>query len=133
MNELILYKNPDNSLQVEIAFEGDTFWLSLNQIALLFERYKSLIYRNIKNILIERELTREEVFRTVAKNATVQVEGKRAIKREILYIIFAVGYSLSSIKGTQFRIWATKKLNEYLSKGFLINYKQIEKNKVQFL
>jgi death-on-curing family protein len=137
MNELILYKNPDNSLQVEIAFEGDTFWLSLNQIALLFERDKSVISRHIKNILVEGELTREEVFRTVAKNATVQVEGKRAIKREILYysldIIIAVGYRVSSIKGTQFRIWATKKLNEYLSKGFLINYKQIEKNKAQFL
>ena len=137
MNEIVIYKNPDNSLQVEITFEGDTFWLSLNQIAQLFERDKSVISRHIKNIIEESELSQEEVFRTVAKNATVQFEGKRAIKREILYysldIIIAVGYRVSSTKGTQFRIWATKKLNEYLSKGFLINSNQIEKNKAQFL
>lgn len=129
MGEIILYKGSDNSPQVEITYEGDTFWLSLNQIAELFERDKSVISRHIKSILNDGELSENEIFRTVAKNATVQMEGKRAIKREIVYysldIIIAVGYRVSSIKGTQFRIWATRRLNEYLLRGYTLNQKRL--------
>ena len=78
-----------------------------------------------------------QLFRTVAKNATVQKEGKRSVKREIVYysldIILAVGYRVNSVKGTHFRIWATKRLNEYLMKGYTINKKRLELNKAQFL
>ncbi len=137
MSEIIIYQNANNTPQIEIAYEGDTFWLSLNQIAQLFERDKSVISRHIKNILEEGELSEVEIFRTVAKNATVQKEGTRNIKREIVYysldIILAVGYRVSSIKGTQFRIWATQRLNEYLVKGYAINQKRLEENKVHFL
>ena len=137
MSVIVLYKNSDNSPQVEITYEGDTFWLSLNQIAQLFERDKSVISRHIKNILEEGELTENEIFRTVAKNATVQTEGSRKITRNILYysldIILAVGYRVSSVKGTQFRIWATKRLNEYLVNGYVINQKRLEENKAQFI
>lgn len=129
MSEIILYKGSDNSPQVEITYEGETFWLSLNQIAELFERDKSVISRHIKSILNDGELSENEIFRTVAKNATVQMEGKRAIKREIVYysldIIIAVGYRVSSIKGTQFRIWATRRLNEYLLRGYALNQKRL--------
>lgn len=129
MGEIILYKGSDNSPQVEITYEGDTFWLSLNQIAELFERDKSVISRHIKSILNDGELSENEIFRTVAKNATVQMEGKRAIKRDIVYysldIIIAVGYRVSSIKGTQFRIWATRRLNEYLLRGYTLNQKRL--------
>ena len=137
MSEIVLYKNSDNSPQVKITYEGDTFWLSLNQIAQLFERDKSVISRHIKNILEEGELTENEIFRTVAKNATVQTEGSRKITRNILCysldIILAVGYRVSSVKGTQFRIWATKRLNEYLVNGYVINQKRLEENKAQFI
>ena len=137
MSEIVLYKNSDNSPQIEITYEGDTFWLSLNQIAQLFERDKSVISRHIKNILEEGELTENEIFRTVAKNATVQTEGSRKITRNILCysldIILAVGYRVSSVKGTQFRIWATKRLNEYLVNGYVINQKRLEENKAQFI
>lgn len=137
MSVIVLYKNSDNSPQVEITYEGDTFWLSLNQIAQLFERDKSVISRHIKNILEEGELTKNEIFWTVAKNATVQTEGSRKITRNILYysldIILAVGYRVSSVKGTQFRIWATKRLNEYLVNGYVINQKRLEENKAQFI
>ena len=137
MSVIVLYKNSDNSPQIEITYEGDTFWLSLNQIAQLFERDKSVISRHIKNILEEGELTENEIFRTVAKNATVQTEGSRKITRNILCysldIILAVGYRVSSVKGTQFRIWATKRLNEYLVNGYVINQKRLEENKAQFI
>ena len=137
MSEIIFYQEADNSPQVEIAYEGDTFWLSLNQISQLFERDKSVISRHIKNILDEGESSEMQLFRTVAKNATVQKEGKRSVKREIDYysldIILAVGYRVNSVKGTHFRIWATKRLNEYLMKGYTINPKRLEQNKAQFL
>ena len=136
-SEIIIYQNTTNTPQIEITYDGDTFWLSLNQIAQLFERDKSVISRHIKNIIKEGELTENEIFRTVAKNATVQIEGKREIKREIVYysldVILTVGYRVSSVKGTQFRIWATQRLNDYLVKGYAINQKRIEENKTQFL
>ncbi|MBI3883068.1 MAG: virulence protein RhuM/Fic/DOC family protein, partial [Sphingobacteriales bacterium] len=129
-SEILLYKNSDNSPQIEITYDGDTFWLSLNQIAELFERDKSVISRHISNILEEGELSKNEIFSTVAKYATVQQEGKRTIKREITYysldIILSVGYRVSSVKGTQFRIWATKRLNDYLINGYSINQKRLD-------
>ncbi|WP_298298903.1 RhuM family protein [Hydrotalea sp.] len=130
MSEIILYKASDQSPQIEITFEGDTFWLSLNDIAELFQRDKSVISRHIKNILEEGELSENQIFRTVAKNAMVQIEGKRSVKRKITYysldVILAVGYRVSSVKGTQFRIWATRRLNEYLTKGYTINQRRLD-------
>ncbi|MEO6832549.1 MAG: virulence protein RhuM/Fic/DOC family protein [Chitinophagaceae bacterium] len=129
MSEILLYKNSNNSPQIEVSYEGDTLWLSLNQISVLFERDKSVISRHIKKILKEGELTADDNFRTVAKNATVQTEGDRAIRRQITYysldVILSVGYHVSSVKGTQFRIWATKRLNEYLIQGYAINPKRL--------
>lgn len=137
MSEIIIYQNANNTPQIEITYEGNTFWLSLNQIAELFERDKSVISRHIKNILKEGELSENDIFRTVAKNATVRKEGSRSIKREIVYysldVILAVGYRVSSVKGTQFRIWATQRLNDYLIKGYAINQKRLEQNKTHFL
>ena len=134
-NKIEIYKGLDNSLQLEVTFEGDTFWLSLNQISELFERDKSVISRHIKNILEEGELTEDDIFRTVAKNATVRIEGKRAIKREIIYysldVILAVGYRVSSVKGTQFRIWATQRLKDYLVQGYAINEKRLAEKQMQ--
>ena len=82
MNLIELYKSPSGETQIEVRFENETVWLSINQIAELFGRDKSLISRHLRNIYKESELDYDS---TVAKNATVQKEGKRAISREIDY------------------------------------------------
>jgi len=127
MNEIIIYQTPDNQSQVEVQFEGETFWLSLNQIATLFNRDKSVISRHLRNIYNEGELEQGE---TVAKNATVQMESGRKVKREIEYYnldaILSVGYRVNSKRGTQFRQWATQRLKDYLVKGYGINQKRLE-------
>lgn len=127
MSEIIIYQNKENQTEVEVRFEGETFWLSLNQIAGLFERDKSVISRHLKNIYTEGELVREA---TVAKNATVQTEAGRTVSREIEYFnldaILSVGYRVNSRRGTQFRQWATQRLKDYLVKGYAVNQKRLE-------
>ncbi len=123
---IIIFKK-ENKIQVEVTYENESLWLSLNQISELFDRDKSVISRHIKNIYKEQELPE---YSTVAKNATVQKEGKRTVARQIefynLDLILAVGYRVSSKKGTQFRIWATTILKEHLTKGYSINEKRLE-------
>lgn len=125
MNELIIYSSSDG-VQVEVTFEKETFWLSLNQISALFDRDKSVISRHLRNIFKEGELDEKA---TVAKNATVQKEGTRTIERTIEYYnldaILSVGYRVNSQQGTQFRIWATQRLKDYLVQGYAINQKRL--------
>lgn len=125
MSEIIIYKREDQ-VEVEVTYEDNSLWLNLNQLSELFGRDKSVISRHIKNIFKENEL---DYFATVAKNATVQKEGEREIKRNIEYynleVIIAVGYRVSSSKGTQFRIWATKILNKHLLEGYTLNEKRL--------
>ena len=130
-NQIEIYTSPDGSTQIEVQFEGDTFWLNLNQISSLFEKDKSVISRHLGNIYKEGELDRNS---TVAKNATVQMEADRNVKREIEYYnldaILSVGYRVNSKRGTQFRQWATKRLKDYLIEGVAINEKRLaQKNK----
>ena len=131
-NQLIIYEDKDKKIEVKLREE--TIWLSLNQIAALFEKDKSVISRHIKNIYETGELQRES---TVAKFATVQTEGKRKVKRMIEYynldVIIAVGYRVNSRKATQFRIWATNVLKNYLIKGYVINEKRITREKLKEL
>ena len=121
-NEIIFYQPGDLAEHIEVKIEDDTVWLTLNQIAQLFNRDKSVISRHLKNIYKEGELIQEA---TVAKNATVQIESGRTVKREIEYynldVIISVGYRVNSKQGTQFRIWATNILRDYLLKGYAIN------------
>ncbi len=121
-NEIILYQTDDLPERIEVRLDMDTVWLTLNQIAQLFDRDKSVISRHLRNIYKEGELSREA---TVAKNATVQMEAGREVTREIdfynLDAILSVGYRVNSKQGTQFRIWATNVLHEYLLKGAVIN------------
>lgn len=121
-NEIILYQTDDLPERIEVRLDMDTVWLTLNQIAQLFDRDKSVISRHLRNIYKEGELSREA---TVAKNATVQIEAGREVTREIdfynLDAILSVGYRVNSKQGTQFRIWATNVLHEYLLKGAAIN------------
>jgi death-on-curing family protein len=131
-NELIIYQDKDK--KVEVQLREETIWLSLNQIASLFEKDKSVISRHIKNIFLSGELSRDS---TVAKIATVQKEGKRRVKREIEYfnldVIISVGYRVNSKKATQFRIWATQVLKNYLIKGYAINEKKLTSKKLKEL
>lgn len=133
MNEIIIYRNKENQTQVEVRFEGETFWLSLNQIADLFERDKSVISRHLKNIFREGEL---DAGATVAKNAIVQMESGRAVTRSIdfynLDAILSVGYRVNSKQGTQFRQWATRRLKDYLVKGYAINEKRLAEAENRF-
>ena len=108
-SQIEIYQGSDGKTQIEVRFEGDTFWLPLQQISELFQRDKSVISRHIKNIYKEGELAKEA---TDAKNATVQIEGKRTVEREVefynLDLILSVGYRVNSRQGSQFRIWATQ-------------------------
>jgi death-on-curing family protein len=120
--QMDIFSDPNGKIQIEVQFEGETFWLNMNQIARLFEKDKSVISRHMRNIFAEGELDRNS---TVAKNATVQVESGRQVKRELefynLDAILSVGYRVNSKRGTQFRQWATQRLKDYLVEGVAIN------------
>lgn len=121
-SNIIMYTAEDGLTKIEVTFDEDTVWLSLDQMAELFQRDKSTISRHIKNIFTEGELRPEA---TVAKFATVQTEGNRQVTRDIDYynldVIISVGYRVKSLRGTQFRIWASSVLKEYMKKGFALD------------
>ncbi|MDP2688401.1 MAG: virulence protein RhuM/Fic/DOC family protein [Aequorivita sp.] len=111
-------------MDVQVKFDNETVWLSLNQISELFDKDKSVISRHIKNVFKEGELERDSV---VAKNATTASDGKTyQVEFFNLDVIISVGYRVNSKKGTQFRIWATNQLKELLVKGYSINEKRLK-------
>ena len=117
--ELIIYQTEDGQTKIDVHMENETVWLSLDQMAELFQRDKSTISRHIKNIFDEGELTRESV---VANFATTATDGKTYhVDYYNLDVIISVGYRVKSLRGTQFRIWANSVLREYLIKGFAMN------------
>ncbi|HOX10750.1 MAG TPA: virulence protein RhuM/Fic/DOC family protein [Candidatus Moranbacteria bacterium] len=132
--EVIIYQGKSGAIELKGDFKRETIWASLDQIADVFERDKSVISRHLKNIYKEKEL---DVFSTVAKNATVQIEGKRKVERVIEYYnldaIISVGYRVNSKRATEFRKWATKTLRQHIIQGYTINRKQIGKNYDAFL
>ena len=121
-DNMLIYQSEDGKIKIDVRFEGETAWLSLEQMSMLFGRDKSTISRHIKNVFEEGDLNLNS---TVAKFATVQMEGSRTIARNIDYynldVIISVGYRVKSQQGTQFRIWATQRLREYIIKGFALN------------
>lgn len=125
--EVLFYEGADGSVQLDVRLERETLWLNLNQMAELFERDKSVISRHLRNIYDEKELDRSA---TIAKNATVQTEGDRQVKREIefynLDAVISVGYRVNSKRGTQFRIWATDVLRDHLLKGYSVNRRRLQ-------
>lgn len=109
--DMIIYTTEDGLTKVETTFDGDTVWLSIDQMAELFQRDKSTISRHIKNIFIEGELQRDSV---VAKFATTASDGKvYNVDYYNLDVIISVGYRVKSKRGTQFRIWATGEYKKY--------------------
>ena len=127
--EIIIYQTEDGLTRINVNMQNETVWLSLDQMAELFQRDKSTISRHIKNIYTEGELVREA---TVANFATVQNEGERQVERNIEYynldVIISVGYRVKSLRGTQFRIWANSVLKEYIIKGFAMDDERLKGN-----
>lgn len=125
--QFLVYQTEDGKLKIDVRFQGETAWLSLNQLAELFQRDKSVISRHIKNVFDDGELSPEA---TVAKSATVQIEGGKQVTREIeffnLDMIISVGYRVKSVVATRFRIWATQQLREYIVKGFVLDDERLK-------
>ncbi len=126
----ILFKTEDDKISVDVRFDEDTVWLSQEQMALLFGKSKSTISEHIKHIFEERELDEKVVvrdFRITTQHGAI--EGKTqtsTIKIYSLDVIISVGYRVKSQRGTQFRIWATKRLNDYIRKGFAMDDERLK-------
>lgn len=123
MSEILIYQTPDKQTALEVQMDGDTVWLSLNQMAALFERDKSVISRHLKNVFVAGELEKNSVvafFATTASDSKIyQVEYYN------LDAIISVGYRINSKRGTQFRQWATQRLKDYLLQGYALNQRRL--------
>ena len=119
---IVIYQAEDGHARIEVRLEDETVWLTQAQLTELYQTSKSNISEHIKHIFEEGELVKES---TVRKFRTVQIEGGREVNREIDYynldIIISVGYRVKSKRGTQFRMWATERLKEYMIKGFAMD------------
>jgi prophage maintenance system killer protein/prophage antirepressor-like protein len=130
--EIVIYKAKGGPL-IDVRLQQETVWLSLNQLADLFERDKSVISRHLRNVFEEKELTKDSV---VAKYATTASDGKiYKVEYFSLDAIISVGYRVNSKRGTQFRIWATNVLRKHLVDGYTINEKRLkaQQNKIREL
>ena len=127
MSDLILYTSEDGVSRLQLRVDGGTIWLSQAEIAELFQTTKQNVSLHARNVLEEGELQAEA---TVKESLTVQIEGKREVKRTIqfynLELILAIGYRVRSPRGTQFRQWATTHLREYLVKGFVMDDERLK-------
>lgn len=129
-SEFIFYQTEDKQTRIQVRLEGETAWLSLNEMAELFQRDKSVISKHIKNVFEEGELAREGV---VAKFATTAADGKTYhVDFYNLDVIISVGYRVKSHRGTQFRIWATQRLREYIVKGFTMDDARLKEGKTAY-
>jgi hypothetical protein len=121
-SEILIYQNPDGSIKIDVRLEEETVWLTQDQMATLFGKGRSTVTEHITHVFEEGEL---EQNRTSRNFRLVRQEGNRAVEREIehynLDVIISVGYRVKSPQGTQFRIWATQRLKEYIIKGFALN------------
>ena len=123
-SNMIIYTTKDGLAKIETTFDEDTVWLSMDQMAELFQRDKSTISRHIKNVFAEGELQRDSV---VANFATTAADGKiYQVDYYNLDVIISVGYRVKSKRGTQFRIWATNILKEYMRKGFAMDDERLK-------
>lgn len=126
-DSLIFYKSADGNIQLNVKLEKDTVWLTQSQMSNLFGVDRTVIVRHIRNIYKSAELCEDA---TCAKNAQVQEEGGRTVRRTIPYynldMIISVGYRVNSKNATQFRIWATSILKQYLIKGYAINDQRLQ-------
>lgn len=123
-SNIIMYTTEDGLTKIETTFENDTVWLSIDQMAELFQRDKSVIGKHVRNIFKEGELEKESVW---AKFAYTASDGKTyQVDYYNLDVIISVGYRVKSHRGTQFRIWATGILKEYMKKGFALDDERLK-------
>src|SRR3990167_5611697 len=126
--EILIYQTEDGATRIDVRFQDETLWLSQMQMADLFQKDKRTISEHISNLYEEGELTQEA---TVRNFRTVQKEGSREVERDLalynLDVAISVGYRVKSVRGTQFRIWATQRLKEYLIKGFTLDDERLKK------
>ena len=125
--QFLVYQTEDGKLKIDVRFEGETVWLTQQHMTELFQTTKQNVSLHIQNIYEERELERGA---TVKESLTVQLEGKRSVQRRVefynLDVIISVGYRVKSQRGTQFRIWATQRLREYIVKGFTMDDERLK-------
>lgn len=121
-SDFLMYQTENGDTKIQVRLEDETVWMTQKLMAELFQKGVSTINEHIKNVYAEGELTEEA---TIRKNRIVQVEGSREVEREVTFynleMIIAVGYRVRSHRGTQFRQWATERLNEYMVKGFTMD------------
>lgn len=129
-NDILLYATPSGDIKIEVIFEGETFWLSQKKMAELFGKDIRTINEHLFNIFAEGELNAPA---TVRKFRIVQIEGSREVSREVefynLDAIIAVGYRVNSYQATQFRIWATRTLKEFIIKGFVLDDERLKQGR----
>jgi hypothetical protein len=122
LSNMLMYQTEDGQTKINVRLEDETVWMSQKAIAELFQKSVNTINEHIKNIYSEAELDEQS---TIRRNRIVQIEGNREVEREVsfynLKMILAIGYRVRSHRGTQFRQWATERLNEYLVKGFTMD------------
>ncbi len=132
-NTIVVYQAKSGALELRADTRKDTFWLTQQQIAELFDVQKAAISKHIKNIFDSGELEQKS---TVSILETVQIEGSRRIKRNIEYynldLVLSIGYRVNSKQATHFRQWATKVLKEHITKGFTINKSVVKRNYAEF-
>ncbi|HFC00766.1 MAG TPA: death-on-curing protein, partial [Phaeodactylibacter sp.] len=136
-NTIEIYQSKDNQTVVEVKFDKETVWLNRQQLAVLFDRDVKTIGKHIGNVFKDGELDKKVV---VAKFATTTRHGAIKDKTQTkmveyynLDVIISVGYRVKSIRGTQFRIWATQRLKDYLEKGYTINEKRLQEKEQEVL
>lgn len=121
-SNLLIYQNQEGNIKIDVHLENETVWLTQDQMSTLFGKGRSTITEHISNIYKEEEL---EQISTRRNFRQVRIEGNREVERDIefynLDVIISVGYRVKSKQGTQFRIWATQRLKEYIIKGFALN------------
>ncbi len=129
-SDIIFYTTPDGAVRVEVVYQDETFWLTINRMAELFGTSKQSISYHLQNIYSDNELNREA---TVKEILTVQLEGQREVSRKLEYynldVVIAVGYRVSSHQATQFRVWATQTLKEFIIKGFVLDDERLKQGK----
>ncbi|MEQ1667064.1 MAG: virulence protein RhuM/Fic/DOC family protein [Sulfuriferula sp.] len=125
-----LYTAIDGQIQLSVAVDKDTVWLSLDQMVQLFDRDKSVISRHLRNVFVEGELERPSV---VAKNATTAADGKvYQVDYYNLDVVISLGYRVKSLRGVQFRQWATRTLKQHLVQGYTLNQQRLVERGVEF-
>lgn len=137
MNEdfqkFLIYQTPNNEVRVDVFLQNETAWLTQKSMAALFDVDRTVITKHLQNIYFEEELDKES---TSAKIAQVQIEGERNVTRNLEYYnldaIISVGYRVNSAKATQFRIWATKTLKEFIIKGFVMDDERLKQGQTVF-